>query len=144
LKEIPFSGHPGAYVRLRGRNDYVREYCALISPGSDNSILPKVDAYRLGYGEAARGDRVTQPPNLLRGLTYNGYWEGMLVNMKEVTLAGVSVQDVPFVAFDLPQASSFDVVLGWPLLRLVGVEIDLHRGLLRLRSDTARDGGASA
>jgi hypothetical protein len=68
----------------------------------------------------------------------------MLVNMKEVTFAGVSVQDVPFVAFDLPQASSFDVVLGWPLLRSVGVEIDLPRGLLRVHSDTARRGGASA
>jgi hypothetical protein len=127
-------------VRLRGRNDFVREYCALISPGSDHSILPKVDAYRLGYSEAARGEKVTQPPNLVRGMTYNGYWEGLVIKMREVTLAGVSTKEVPFVAFDLPQGCSYDVVIGWPLLKSLGIEIDFSRGLLRVSGHAEASG----
>ncbi len=109
---------------MKGRGGVAREYLALVSPASDYSILPKVDAYRLGHPEAARDDIATQPANLVVGLTYNGYWEGMLVVIEGVEVAGREVKDVEFIAFDMPQAGAFDVVLGGALLQALKVKID--------------------
>ncbi len=119
---------PTLFARLRGRNGAVREYKALLSTASDYSVIPKVDAYRLGYPEAARDDPITEPPNLFRGVTYDGFWEGMLITLKEVTIGGRSVPDVDFIAFDLPQATGFDVVLGRSVLASSGVLVDYASG----------------
>lgn len=124
---------PTVFARLRGRNGAVREYRALLSPASDYSLIPKVDAYRLGYPEAARSDPVTEPINLFRGVTYNGFWEGMLITMKEVAIGTLSVADVDFIAFDLPQASGFDVLLGRSLLAGSGIQVDYSAGTVKIR-----------
>lgn len=105
----------------------------MVSPSTEYSVIPKVDAFRLGYTEAARDNNlVTMPPNLARGLTYDGYWEGMMIKIREVVVAGVSAVDVPFIAFDIPQLSSFDVVLGMPLLRMMMMQIDCSKNTVRL------------
>ena len=124
---------PTVFARLRGRNGAVREYRALLSPASDYSLVPKVDAYRLGYPEAARGDPVTEPANLFRGVTYNGFWEGMMISMKAVTIGSVSVADVDFIAYDLPLVSGFDVVLGRSFLGSSGIQVDYSLGALKIR-----------
>ena len=126
-------GPPTIFARLRGRNGAVREYRALLSTASDYSVIPKVDAYRLGYPEAARDDPITEPPNLFRGVTYDGFWEGMLITIKEVTIGATSVSDADFIALDLPQASGFDVILGRSVLAASGVLIDYASGNVRTR-----------
>lgn len=123
---------PTLFARLQGRNDAVREYMALISPAADYSIIPKVDAYRLGYPEAARDEMVTEPPNLFRGVTYDGFWEGTLISMKEVAIGKLTVANVDFIAYDLPQVSGFDVVLGRSLLASSGIQVDYGSGTVKL------------
>lgn len=124
---------PAAFARLRGRNGAVREYRALLSTASDYSLVPKVDAYRLGYPEAARSDRITEPANLFRGVTYDGFWEGMLITMKEVAIGSLSVADVDFIAYDLPQVSGFDVVLGRTFLSGSGIQLDYSSGVMKIQ-----------
>lgn len=128
---------PTLFVRLRGRNGAVREYRALLSTASDYSVIPKVDAYRLGYPEAARDDPITEPMNLFRGVTYDGFWEGMLITIKEVDIGGSSVPNVDFIAMDLPQASGFDVILGRSLLAASGVLVDYSTGNVTVRKTEA-------
>ena len=124
---------PTAFARLRGRNGTVREYRALLSPASDYSVVPKVDAYRLGYPEAARDDPITEPMNLFRGVTYGGFWEGMLITVKEVSIGDLSVADVDFIAYDLPQVTGFDVILGRSFLAASGIQVDYSTGTVRVR-----------
>ena len=133
MTDVPFQRLPAVFARLRGRNDCVREFNALVSPASDFSIVPKVDAYRLGYPEAARDDPVTDQPNLFRGVTYSGYWEGMLISMKEVAIGRRSVYNVDFIAYDLPQTVGFDVVLGRSFLAATGISINYEENVVRIR-----------
>jgi len=129
---IPFQRFPTVFVRLTGRNGCLREYRALVSPATEYCILPKVDAYRLGYPEAARDEPVTEPPNLFRGVTFNGYWEGMLISVKEVAIGGVSRTNVDFIAFDLPQVATFDVILGRSFLNPSRLAIDYAGNEIRI------------
>ena len=134
MNGVPFGRLPQVFARLRGRNGVVREYLALVSPGSDYSILPKVDAYRLGYPEAARDDPITEPPNLFRGATFDGFWEAPVVHLEEVTVGSVTSRHVDFLAYDLPQACAYDVVLGRTLLATSGMSVDYASGTVRIPS----------
>lgn len=133
---IQFQRFPVVFARLKGRNGCVREYNALVSPATEYSILPKVDAYRLGYPEAARDDPVTEPPNLFRGVTYDGFWEGMLISMREVAIGAVSRSNVDFIAYDIPQISRFDVILGKSFLSSSKVVIDYANNTVRIGSES--------
>lgn len=133
---IQFQRFPVVFARLKGRNGCVREYNALMSPATEYSILPKVDAYRLGYPEAARDDPVTEPPNLFRGVTYDGFWEGMLISMREVAVGAVSRSNVDFIAYDIPQISRFDVILGKSFLSSSKVVIDYANNTVRIGSES--------
>lgn len=135
MMRIPFARFPCVFARLKGRNGCVREYNALVSSATEYSIVPKVDAYRLGYPEAAKGDLVTEPANLFRGITYDGYWEGLLISMKEVALGGLSRPNVDFIAYDLPQHAGFDVVLGISFLASSGLVIDYKSRALRVERE---------
>ena len=134
MMRIPFQRFPTVFARLRGRNGVVREFNSLVSSGTEYSIVPKVDAYRLGYPEAARDDPVTEPPNLFRGVSHSGFWEGMLISLKEVAIGRVSRFDVDFIAFDLPQAAGFDVILGRSFLASSKVSIDYEASEVRIGS----------
>lgn len=125
---MPFRRFPTLFARLKGRNGAVREFSALLSPASDYSLVPLVDAFRLGYPEAARGGPVTEPQNLFRGVTFTGFWEGTLITMREVSAGGVTLPNVDFIAYDVPQVSGFDVVLGRSFLAPSGFRIDYSGG----------------
>jgi hypothetical protein len=129
---IGFDRVPALFVRLRGRNDCVREYKALVSPATEYCIVPKVDAYRLGYPEAARGNPITQPTNLFRGVTFDGFWEGSLISMKEIAVGSVSTPNVDFIAYDIPQIAGFDVILGRSFLAPSRVVIDYEVKAVRI------------
>lgn len=125
---MTFRRFPTLFARLMGRNGAVREYNALLSPASDYSIIPMVDAFRLGYSEAARSEPVTEPQNLFRGVTFPGFWEGTLITVKEVSAGGASLPNVDFIAYDIPQVSGFDVVLGRSFLAPSRLRIDYSDG----------------
>ena len=115
-----------AYVRLRGRNGKTREFRALIDPLSDYCIIPKPDAFWLGYTEAAQDDPITTPPNLLTIATNNGYSQAMLIKVDEVSLGELKLNNVDFLALDLQQVTCFDVVIGRNLLSGLGLRVEMN------------------
>ena len=119
---------------MRGRNGAVREYRALVNITSDYCILPRVDAYRLGYPEAAHDDPVTRPANLVMLASSTGYSEGMMIQIKQVEIGDIKVNDVPFLGFDLPQVTGYDVVLGRNLFLKGGLntEFNLSEGKIKI------------
>ena len=133
--ETPYlTAYPSIYVRLRGRNGAVREYKALVDITAEYCVIPRVDAYRLGYPEAAHDDPITTPANLVRLATINGYTEGMMIVIQQVSIGKIMVENVPFLGLDLPQVMGFDVILGrtFFLKGFLDVELDFSRAKLKI------------
>ncbi len=133
--EIPFSSrYPTVFVRLKGRNTAVREYRALINPTSDYCVLPRVDAYWLGYPEAAHDDPVTRPSNLVMLASSSGYSEGMMIFLQQVEICSLKIDNVPFLGYDMPQVTGFDVVLGSNLFLKggLGLEFDYSAKVINI------------
>ena len=120
------------FARLKGRNNAVREYRALLVPTAEYCVLPKVDAYRLGYPEAATAGTRLQPGNNLFFASYKGYESGPAIKMAQVDIGSISLKNVEFFAFDIQQPVGYDVVLGLTLLRGLRLEMDFASGRLRL------------
>ena len=112
------------------------EYQALIAPTADYCVLPKVDAFNLGYPEAASVDTRVPAPNTLTFASHNSYGRGTLIKMAQVDVGSISVKDVEFLAFDLLQTVGYDVILGRSLLRHVRLELDFVEGRLRMERVT--------
>ena len=124
-----------SFVRIKGRNGKVREYEALLDSASSYCVLPKVDAYSLGYGEAIQDpstDFITRPPNLMTVATFAGYIDAPLLRVEEVSLRGQAFKEVEFLAYDLPQELGFDVVIGASLLSQAGARLDMSSMRLSL------------
>ena len=124
MLQAAFRRFPVVFAGLKGRNGAVREYGALVNPGCEYCILPKVDAFALGYPEATYDDPVTPADNTLTYTGLNGDGQAALIKLAEVRLGDASFEDVEFLAVDLPQITTFDVVLGWSLLKSTKLEID--------------------
>jgi predicted aspartyl protease len=120
------------FGRRRGQNGAVRECLAVVDAGSDYCILPKVDAFALGYPDVARSDTIVRAPNTTTFVTHNGYDKAPLIKMAQVDIGKLAFKGVEFLAFDLPQVSGFDVVFGRSLLQFLRLEIDYVSGLLRI------------
>ena len=116
-----------------GRNGAIRECNALVDPCSEYCVIPKVDAYALGYPEAANDDPVTPAENTITYTSFDGYGKAPIIDMSEVKIGGMAFRNVDFVAFDIPQITRFDVVLGRSLLLLTKLEVDFSTGILKLR-----------
>jgi len=129
--EGAFKKHPAVFARLRGRNGVFREYQALLVPATEYCILPRVDAFQLGYPEAASDSRTSSPNNLMLA-SYTGYGRGTRIKIAQVEIGSMSFKDVEFLAFDTLQAVGFDVVLGLTLLRRTRLDLDFASGMLRL------------
>jgi hypothetical protein len=91
-----------------------------------------VDAFLMGFSEIANDDPTGQANNTLTFTGYNGYGKALLIVMAEVDLGPLSFQNVDFLAFDLPQVTSFDVILGRSLLQFIKLQIDYPAQLLRI------------
>jgi len=106
----------------------------MINVTTDYCFLPRVDAYRLGYPEAAHDDPVTTPANLVRLATSNGYIDGMMIIIEQVEIGDLKVSGVPFLGFDLPQVTGYDVVLGRTFFSKgeLKLELDFASGNLKL------------
>ncbi len=132
MAEHPFGKFPTVFVRLKGRSSTVREFNALLDPGVEYCIIPKVDAYALGYPEAANDDPISPANNTLTFTSYGGYGKAALIEMAHLDLGGLSFEKVDFLAMDIPPVTGFDVVLGWSLLRFMKLEFDYSAGRLRV------------
>ena len=132
MVDHPFGKFPTIFVRLRGRRGSVREFNALIDTGSEYCIIPKVDAYELGYPEAANDDPRSRANNTLTLASHDGYCNGALIKMAQVEVGTMSFKDIDFVAFDIPRVTGFDVVLGRSLLQFMKLEFDYSIPQLRM------------
>ncbi len=120
----------------------MRECKALVDLGTEYCIIPKVDAYALGYPEAANDDPVTPGDNTLTFSSHEGFGKAGLISMAEVGVGALSFTNVEFLAFDLPQATTFDIVIGRSLLQSTRLQIDYSTELLRI--EKAGTGGAGS
>lgn len=120
------------FARLTGRNGSVREYPALVAPTSEYCVIPKVDAFSLGYTEAATGGQHIPAQNALHFVTSGGYGRGTLVQMARVDVGAISARDVDFVTYDMQQAVGYDVVLGGSFLEGLSLEVDYPSRTLKL------------
>lgn len=120
------------FVRLKGRATCVREFNALLDPGVEYCLVSKVDAYALGYPEAANDDPITPADNTITFTSYGGYGKAALITMKQVELAAMSFKNVDFLAYDIPQVTGFDVVLGQSFLQNLKLQFDYSAGQLRI------------
>ena len=132
MVEFSFRTFPEVFVGLKGRNGGVRECSALVDPCSEYCIMPKVDAYALGYPEAANDDPVTPADNTLTYTSFDGYGKAALIGIAEVSFGGFSFPNIDFLALDLPQVTRFDVVIGRSLLKFTKLEIDYLTRTLRI------------
>jgi predicted aspartyl protease len=126
-------------VRLTGKSGAVREFKALIDPGAEYCVIPKVDAYQLGYPEAANDDPVTPADNTLTFSSFDGYGKVALIEMAQVEIGSMTFRKVDFVAFDVPQVTGFDVVLGRSFLQFMKLELDYPSGQMRMEQRSAGD-----
>lgn len=134
IVDSPFTRFPVVFVRLKGKNGSVTECRALIDPVSDYCVIPRPDAFRLGYHEAAHDDPITMPPNLVTMNSSVGFSQGMLIRMQEAALGDYKVENVDFVVFDLPAMAGYDVILGRSFLSAskCRLELDYYTHSLRL------------
>ena len=136
VKGSPFSRFPVLFARLKGRNGSTRELKALVDPATDYCVMPKPDAFRLGYTEAAQDDPITTPPNLVTLASSGGYSQGMLIKMCQVSVNTFTLNDVDFLAYDLQQSTCYDMILGrsFFLPAKLRVEIDYASRQMNLRA----------
>lgn len=106
----------------------------MIDPLSDYCVIPKPDAFWLGYPEAAQDDPISMPPNLYTVATNDGYSQAMLIKIEEVSLGESTLNNVDFLAFDLQQVTGFDVVIGHNFLSRLSatVEIDYDKKEMKI------------
>jgi predicted aspartyl protease len=116
----------------------VREYLSLLSTTADYCVLPVVDAYHLGYPEAAANGTRIPMPNALTFMSYTGYERGTVIKMTEVDIGGISFKNVEFVAFDILQPIGFDVILGQTLLREMRLSFDFRSRMLRMEASNSK------
>jgi len=138
MEDISFEKYPSVFVRLKGRNGFVREYPAVLSFSSDYCVIPKPDSYVLGFTETAHVGYIVRPPNLTTMVAPNGFATGIQIKMDEVQVGNIKVNDVDFVAFDLPQAGGVDLVIGRSLLRFLNVEVDYSAKRLKIGRSAAQ------
>ncbi|MEM1947046.1 MAG: hypothetical protein QXF95_08570, partial [Candidatus Caldarchaeum sp.] len=70
------------FVTLKGRADATREYLALLSTTAEFCVIPRVDAYMLGYVEAISDtltEMITRPDYLTTFVTLNTFVDAPLI-----------------------------------------------------------------
>ena len=137
-----FGHFPAVFVRLTGRNGFVRELNAVLDISAEYCVLPPVDAYNLGYQEAANNDPVVPASNTIDYLSYEGVAKAALIVVDGVELGGMHFHNVEFVAHDLPQGTRFDVLLGRSLLQFLKLDLDYTNAKLAI--ETSQKRGADA
>ena len=91
-----------------------------------------MDAFALGYQEAANDDQITPSDNTVTFASYDGYGKAALITMAGVEIGNMSFKNVDFLAFDVPQVTGFDVVLGQSVLQSTKLELDYSLRQLKL------------
>jgi len=102
----------------------VREFNALLDPGVEYCIIPKVDAYALGYPEAANDDPISPADNTTTFTSYGGYGKAALIQIAQVEIGTMVFKDVEFLAYDIPQVTGFDVIIGRNILQYLKLQFD--------------------
>jgi hypothetical protein len=130
-----FGLFPSVFVILRGRNQFEREFLALLSSSSDYCVIPRVDAYMLGYGEAVGDtitDMITRPPYITTLIGHSSFVDAPLITINEVSVGSLTVKNVDFIAYDIPQEARVDVILGKSFLERAKARIDYINRVVEL------------
>lgn len=132
-----FESFPTIFTKLKGQNGRMREYRAFVNPSTEYCVIPQVDAYYLNYTASPPNittKEIANPDSVKMLVTYSGYINAALTTIKEVVIGSASFKDVEFLAYDLPQETQFDVVLGRSLFEHARIEIDYKLKILTIES----------
>ena len=116
----------------------MRELNAVLDVTADYCVIPKGDAYWLGYYEAANDDPVTPAGNTLDFISYDGYGKVALINVARVDMGSMTFRDVDFVAFELHQRMRFEALIGRSILQFTKLEFDYSLGELTIEEAPQR------
>lgn len=89
----------------------------------------------LGYPEAISDtmtEMITRPNYVTTLASVNSFVDAPLLSMKEVTIGQLTVKNLEFIAFDLPQETRIDAILGRNFLERVKAKIDYHNRVIEL------------
>lgn len=103
-----------------------------MAPTSEYCVVPKVDAFALGYSEVAKIDPGVTSPNRMAFVTSSTYGRDAVIKIVQVDIGTISIKNVDFVTYDALQATGFDVILGRNLLNNMRLEFDFPNHQFKL------------
>jgi predicted aspartyl protease len=118
-----------AWCRVKGLNDKIREFEAIIDFNYSYSLMLRQDATDLGYSEASyrhSGWHELRPDRAPLVLTSRGIERTILVDLKEVSVGNLAAKNVRAVVleYDLPPMVPVDMILGQTFLKNFKLGLD--------------------
>jgi len=123
-------------AKFTGPNGYTRELRTLVRPGAPYCMIDREDAFRMGFIQAMLEEgprRYELPASRIPWLaTAGNFIEAPLFTLPEISLGDLSVKGVETLAYDLPDVTRIDAVLGETFLNNFTVVFDYRKRELRL------------
>lgn len=117
------------FVRIRGRKG-VREMRAVLDLASEYSIIPLFDAVQLGNIEFYNTD--PEPSELTQAITNTCPIQGYEIELEEMSIADAVAKNVKALAYDIPNLTGVEAVLGISFLKNFKTTVDYSKGYLTI------------
>lgn len=118
---------PSVFARVKGKSG-TRELRAIISPLSDLTVICLRDALQLGYEVVWRS-----PTSSVVAITPGGIMQAAKLVLDEVSIGTRLVsKSVESLAYELPEPSGADMILGKSFLKAYRLNFDLAMDVLTI------------
>jgi predicted aspartyl protease len=133
---LPLSSPALLLARFTGPNGLRRELRTLVRPGAPYCMIDREDAFRMGFLQAVMDSgpmHYELPPERIPWMaTAAGMLEAPVFTLNEVSVGDLSAKKVDTLAYDLPDVTRIDAVLGETFLSNFTVVFDYRKRQLRL------------
>ncbi len=123
-------------AKFTGPNGLRRELRTLVRPGAPYCVIDREDAYRMGFLQAVMDPgpmHYELPPEKIPFMaTTIGMLEAPIFTLSEVSVGDLTAKRVDTLAYDLPDVTRIDAVLGETFLSNFTVTFDYRKRQLRL------------
>jgi len=125
------------FARVRGKNGKIRELSTLLDFNAHYSWILRKDAVDLGYPQVINRPEdyesvaMQKTPHVLSG---RGLEQGILAQLNEVSIGGITVKNVDAIALklDIPLMLPIDLILGRNFLNNFKLNVDPAASTLAL------------
>jgi len=133
---LPLSSPPLLLAKFTGPNGLKRELRTMVRPGAPYCVIDREDAYEMGFLQAVMDYgpmHYELPPERIPWMaTTTGIFEAPLFTLAEVSVGDLSAKNVGTLAYDLPDVTRVDAILGETFLSNFTVVFDYRKQQLRL------------